>query len=244
MSTADMLDAIVIGGGIAGLAAAWDLRDRNVLVLEATDRVGGRIKSEPRGDIWLNFGAHVFSGAGFSLNADVFGVQTLGYQWRKGGVAIAGATTSAYAKAVAAVADAGVYDLVITNAYGTATSVPVTVSVVSYFPPLVLQQPVARSVFAGRTAQFSVVADGGQLAYQWNKGGTPISGATTTQLVISPVSVADAADYSVTVSNPAGSTNSVNAHLTVATIPATGYLGKVLADGPATLWRMETQVRF
>ena len=64
MSTADMLDAIVIGGGIAGLAAAWDLRDRNVLVLEATDRVGGRIKSEPRGDIWLNFGAHVFSGAG------------------------------------------------------------------------------------------------------------------------------------------------------------------------------------
>ena len=182
---------------------------------------------------------NVFSGAGFSLNADVFGVQTLGYQWRKGGVAIAGATTSAFAKAVAAVADAGVYDLVITNAYGTATSVPVTVSVVSYFPPVVLQQPVARSVFAGRTAQFSVVADGGQLAYQWNKGGAAISGATTTQLVISPVSITDAADYSVTVSNPAGSTNSVNAHLTVASIPATGYLSKVLADGPSTLWRMD-----
>lgn len=64
MGTTDMLDAIVIGGGIAGLAAAWDLRDRNVLVLEATNRVGGRIKSEPRGDVWLNFGAHVFSGAG------------------------------------------------------------------------------------------------------------------------------------------------------------------------------------
>ncbi len=64
MVTRDTLDAIVIGGGIAGLAAAWDLRDRNVLVLEATDRVGGRIKSEPRGDVWLNLGAHVFSGAG------------------------------------------------------------------------------------------------------------------------------------------------------------------------------------
>jgi len=55
-------DAIVVGGGIAGLAAAWELRDRDVLVLEASDRLGGRIRSERRGGVWLNFGAHVFSG--------------------------------------------------------------------------------------------------------------------------------------------------------------------------------------
>ena len=53
-------DAIVVGGGIAGLTAAWRLRDRNVVVLEASDRLGGRIRSEPRGSYWLNFGAHVF----------------------------------------------------------------------------------------------------------------------------------------------------------------------------------------
>jgi oxygen-dependent protoporphyrinogen oxidase len=58
------LDAVVVGGGIAGLAAAWELRDRNVLVLEASDRLGGRIRSERRGDVWLNFGAHVFGGPG------------------------------------------------------------------------------------------------------------------------------------------------------------------------------------
>jgi protoporphyrinogen oxidase len=40
-----------------------EFRDRNILVLEATDRVGGRIKSEPRGHFWLNFGTHVFDGA-------------------------------------------------------------------------------------------------------------------------------------------------------------------------------------
>lgn len=57
-------DAIVVGGGIAGLTAAWELRDREVLLLEASDRVGGRIRSEPRGDLWLNFGAHVFAGGG------------------------------------------------------------------------------------------------------------------------------------------------------------------------------------
>ena len=57
-------EVIVVGAGIAGLAAAWDLRDRDVVVLEATDRVGGRIRSEQRGDLWLNLGAHVYPGAG------------------------------------------------------------------------------------------------------------------------------------------------------------------------------------
>jgi protoporphyrinogen/coproporphyrinogen III oxidase len=57
-------DAIVVGAGIGGLAAAWDLRDRDVLLLEAADRLGGRVHSEPRGPYWLNLGAHVFSGPG------------------------------------------------------------------------------------------------------------------------------------------------------------------------------------
>src|ERR1700737_2236621 len=58
----EQVDAVVVGAGIAGLSAAWELRDRNLLVLEAADRVGGRIKSEARGRYWLNFGAHVFGG--------------------------------------------------------------------------------------------------------------------------------------------------------------------------------------
>jgi oxygen-dependent protoporphyrinogen oxidase len=57
-------DAVVVGGGIAGLAAAWHLRDLDVVVLEAAGRVGGRIRSEPRAAVWLNLGAHVFGGEG------------------------------------------------------------------------------------------------------------------------------------------------------------------------------------
>ena len=64
MALAERRDAVVVGAGIAGLAAAWALRDRDVLVLEAADRVGGRVRSEPRGPYWLNLGAHVFSGPG------------------------------------------------------------------------------------------------------------------------------------------------------------------------------------
>jgi oxygen-dependent protoporphyrinogen oxidase len=45
-------DAIVVGGGMAGLSAGWRLRHRDVLLLEAGSRFGGRIYSERRGHYW------------------------------------------------------------------------------------------------------------------------------------------------------------------------------------------------
>lgn len=59
-----MRDAIVVGGGIAGMSAAWRLRHNDVLVLEGSNRIGGRLRSERRGQYWLNWGGHVFAGEG------------------------------------------------------------------------------------------------------------------------------------------------------------------------------------
>jgi monoamine oxidase len=57
-------EVAVVGGGIAGLFAAWQLRERDVVLLEADDRVGGRVKTVRRGDYWANLGAQYMAGTG------------------------------------------------------------------------------------------------------------------------------------------------------------------------------------
>ena len=54
------VEAVVIGGGMAGLAAAHALSGHEVVLLEESHRPGGRIFSQPAGDLWLNMGAHMF----------------------------------------------------------------------------------------------------------------------------------------------------------------------------------------
>ena len=53
-----------MGGGIAGLATAWFLKDAgvSVTVLEASDRVGGKVRSEMFGDEALDVGPDTFLG--------------------------------------------------------------------------------------------------------------------------------------------------------------------------------------
>jgi oxygen-dependent protoporphyrinogen oxidase len=57
-------DVVIVGGGIAGLSAAWRLRHRDILLLEAGDRLGGRMRSDRCGEYWLNHGAHLFPAPG------------------------------------------------------------------------------------------------------------------------------------------------------------------------------------
>ena len=83
--------------------------------------------------------------------------------------------------------------------------------------PSITTQPVKLSVVAGKTATFSVVATGSAtLAYQWKKNGADIPGATSNPYTTPETTIADdGAEFSVVVSNSAGTVTSSNASLTV-----------------------------
>jgi len=72
-----MKDVVIIGGGIAGLSAAWWLRHRDIVLLEADNRSGGRIYSERRGLYWLNWGGHVYAGGNCATNRLLHATGTL-----------------------------------------------------------------------------------------------------------------------------------------------------------------------
>jgi len=100
--------------------------------------------------------------------------------------------------------------------------------------PSITTQPVAVSVSAGSAATFSVTASGsGTLTYQWYKGSTAISGATSSSYSISSVASSDAGSYYVTVTNSGGTTTSSTATLTVGTTTTaacdTTYVDNVLS---------------
>ncbi|MBX3738732.1 MAG: hypothetical protein KF715_18715 [Candidatus Didemnitutus sp.] len=66
--------------------------------------------------------ATLSAGGTINLSVTASGAPTLGYQWRHNTSAIDGATSPTFTKANVTAEDAGTYDVVVTNSYGTATS--------------------------------------------------------------------------------------------------------------------------
>lgn len=62
-------EVVVIGAGMAGLMAATALADRDVVVLEASGRSGGRVESVRHGDYWINLGTQFTEGTGALIDA-------------------------------------------------------------------------------------------------------------------------------------------------------------------------------
>ena len=84
--------------------------------------------------------------------------------------------------------------------------------------PTITQQPVDLTVTAGQPASFTVAATGTvPLAYQWQRNGVAIAGATATTYAIAATVLGDSgAVFRAVVTNIAGSATSNNATLTVA----------------------------
>ena len=147
------------------------------------------------------------------------GTGPLTYQWQKNGTDISGATSSTYTTPVTVIGDTGAqYSVVVGNSADKVASSKATLTVTAApVAPAITTQPANQSVTEGQTATFSVTATGtAPLTYQWKKGGTDISGATSSTYTTPATSNADnAAVFTVVVTNSAGNVTSSNATLTV-----------------------------
>lgn len=84
--------------------------------------------------------------------------------------------------------------------------------------PAITTQPASRTVAAGQQVTFSVVASGSQpLTYQWQRGTTNITGATSSSYTFTPTAADTGATFRVIVTNSFGSITSNSATLTVTT---------------------------
>ena len=155
--------------------------------------------------------------ATFSVTAT--GTAPLTYQWKKNDTVIEGVTTSSHTTDATVLGDSGaVFTVVVTNSAGSVTSSGAALTVnAAAVAPAITTQPADQTVIAGVAATFSVTATGtAPLSYQWKKGGTDISGATSSTYTTPPTVIGDNnAVFTVVVSNSAGNATSNSATLTV-----------------------------
>jgi len=166
-------------------------------------------------------GLTVNEGSPAAFQVSATGSSPLSYQWRRGGTAIAGASSATYtlASTTFAADEGATFDVVVSNAAGSVPSSSATLRVV---PPIVVSQaPQDTTANEGQAATFSVTATSAlPLTYQWRRGLTDIPGATASSLTTAPAVPGDGgAQFSVALSNGRAQASSGPATLTVIVKP-------------------------
>jgi pectate lyase len=152
----------------------------------------------------------------FTVTAD--GSAPLGYQWYfNTNTLIPNATSATLTVTNAQIANAGTYSVVVSNFVNTAASTYAILSVnTNPVAPSFTSQPASQIVLTGSTAIFNATAAGtSPITYQWNKNGSPISGATSSTLTLTNVQSTDAGNYTLTASNSVGGSASSVAVLAI-----------------------------
>jgi hypothetical protein len=134
----------------------------------------------------------VFAGSNAVFSATANGSAPLVYHWRKNGANLAnggnisGATTNVLKITAATTNNAGNYDLVVTNAYGSVTSSVAALTIA--LPPTITGSLTNQTVECGGNATFAITASGTPpLICQWSLNNAVISGATNTSFSLSGV---------------------------------------------------------
>jgi len=171
------------------------------------------------------------------FNAGVIGSAPLTFQWFKDGDLLAGAGSPQLVISNAQAADAGVYQIQVSNYLGSATSAGATLTVLPAKPSFVLQPLPAASV-AGSNVVFESLAVGSDddlnpLRYAWYFQNNRIAGQTNADLLLSSITAMNQGAYYVVASNAYGTATSAVAQLTVYLPPSfqTGLSNQVVTEG-------------
>ena len=139
------------------------------------------------------------------------------FQWFQNGNLLTGRTNSTLTLTNLAGTDAGSYQVIASNACGSATnSAMLTVDL----PVTVVTPPADQTVCPGDTAVFTVVATGDNLGFQWYRDTTVLAGQTNSTLVLANPSAAEAGTYRVVVSGACGTAVTNQAELVLGTTTA------------------------
>lgn len=158
-------------------------------------------------------------GSNVTFQANASGSSPLAYQWWFGGGALSGQTANSLTLTNVQVNQAGPYQVVASNAAGSATSAVAQLTVL--VPPAITSQPANQSVAIGSNGIFQVTASGtAPLSYQWLFNATNVVGNNTNALLLPNVQLNQSGQYCVVITNAAGSITSVVATLTVGTPPS------------------------
>jgi hypothetical protein len=173
------------------------------------------------------------AGLNVTFTVATTGLDPRSYQWQFNGTNLAGATTTSLVKNNVQAANAGPYDVVITNALGAVTSSIVSLTVTDSIP-IITAQPASKTNNAGTSITFTVTTIGTDpRSYQWQYNGTPITGATATTYTRTNLQIAaDQGIYTVVITNGLGSATTTNAVLTVVdTLPLIATQPKGVTNG-------------
>jgi hypothetical protein len=162
------------------------------------------------------------STATFSVVAS--SVSPMSYQWQKNSTNlvnegnISGSTNSTLTIASVSDNDAAIYSVTVTNLDGSTTSSNATLTVID--PPVITTQPLGQRILLGGSVSFNVtVSNPPPLHFQWRFNAANILNATNAAYTIQAVTTNNTGNYSVIITNLAGSVTSSNALLTVLVRP-------------------------
>jgi uncharacterized repeat protein (TIGR03803 family) len=147
----------------------------------------------------------------------------LGYQWQKNGTNLvdggnlSGSNTNALTITGISDSDAATYSVIVSNANFSITNYA-TLTVID--PPGITAQPLGQRIILGGYVSFNVsVSNPPPLHYQWRFNSVNLLNATNAAYAIQAVAATNTGNYSVVVTNLAGSVTSSNALMTVLVPP-------------------------